>query len=867
MHISLRQIKNIFKREISVYFTTPSAYVFIVIFLLLAGFFTFASPPFGDILNSNETSLSNSFFVFHPWLYLVLIPAIGMRLWSEEKKSGTIEFLFTLPVNLIDAVIGKYLAAMIIAIISLIMTLPIALTVNWLGNPDNNIILCGYLASVLLAASYLSLTSLFSAITKNQIISFIISFTVCLFLALIGHPSFTDFFVNWAPVWLTNLLVNLSIFPHFEMLQKGIIDFRDIFYFLSIILFGLFGTYMVLKFRKFSTYFKLILIFIIFVDVNSLLDRIDAFRFDLTKDNLYTLSTGTKNILKNLEQPVTIRYYCSYKDNRLPIQLRGYADRIDDLLHEYAVLSKGKIRLQKIDPAPDSDYETSAVIDGIQGQMLKDGTRCYFGLAFSCMNKNEVISFLNPFSEKTVEYDITRAVFDVTNFSKVEVGVLSSLPVMGGFSGVIPLKTSKNLPWIFIQELQKVFNIVTVDQDAETISDDIDLLMIIHPKHLSASTLLAIDQFLLRGGKVLAFLDPFCVADSVVSTNKYLSNSQPEPTSSNMEDLLTAWGVEFSKANQVLISPQNAYKASTAMEKEHPAVLDITNKYLNTKSILTANLNMLDIVFSGAFKLKKMKNIETEVLAWSDPDSELFDDFSMNLPVDYIMKNFKPDNKVNNIIVKLSGSFDTAFPDALKNKNVRVHDEKILSHSSKNSSVILVGDVDMLFNPFCVAKKQVYNKTVVDTINSNIDFVLNAVDQMTGSQNIIEIRTRGTKKRGFIKFDQLINKARKKYRKQILILEKQLQETNKYINSIQNQTSDNKKIKLNDNQLNTLRKQRLHAKETGMKLRELRKLLRDNIDKQKAVLEFINIAVPPLLVILIGLIVSILRIRSFNKED
>ena len=160
MHISLRQIKNIFIRETVVYFTTPPAYVFIVIFLLLVGFFTFATEPFGNILNTNETSLCNSFFMYHPWLYLVLIPAIGMRLWSEEKKSGTVELLFTMPISIADAVLGKYLAALFLTTIALFLTFPLVLTVNWLGYPDNNIIICGYLSSFLLAASYLAITSL-----------------------------------------------------------------------------------------------------------------------------------------------------------------------------------------------------------------------------------------------------------------------------------------------------------------------------------------------------------------------------------------------------------------------------------------------------------------------------------------------------------------------------------------------------------------------------------------------------------------------------------------------------------------------------------------------------------------------------------
>ena len=867
MHISLRQIKNIFVREVSVYFTTPPAYVFLVIFLLLMGFFTFASSPFGNLLNTNETSLSNSFFMFHPWLFLVLIPAIGMRLWADEKKSGTIELLFTMPVSILDAVLGKYLAALFVTFIALILTFPIVLTVNWLGLPDNNMIFCGYIASFLLAASYLALTSFFSTISKNQIIGFIVSFVFCLLLSLIGHPAVTDFFIEWAPVWMTSLLSNLSIFPHFEMLQKGIIDFRDLLYFASIIIFGLVGSCMILKCRNTLTFFKLFLFLLILLNVNSIINSIHSFRYDVTQDNLYTLSQGSRNIIKKLKYPVSIRYYCSYKDNRLPVQLRAYANRINDLLREYAKLSKGNISVERFDPTPDTDYETSGVIDGVQGQMLKNGEKCYFGIAFSCMGKNEVIPFLNPAGEKTVEYDITRALYDVTNFKRPNVGILSSLPVMGGFSGAVPLRTNRTMPWIFIQELQKVLDVKKVDYNTEHIESDIDLLIVVHPKNISKATEFAIDQYILNGGRMIAFLDPYCITDYILSKNQYMLGNNATPTSSDLETLLSSWGVSFTKKDQVLIAPQNAFKPSSPMEKEHPAIIELSgDKYLNNKNIVTANLNKLDFVFSGAFGGKVKDGLKKEVLIKTDKESNIFSGFNVDIPSDYIMNNFTGENKALDICVELSGIFPTAFDEKVRSMNKEKNEETYLLKSKKPTSVLLVGDADMLFNPFCVAKKQIYNQTIIDVINSNLDFVLNAVDQLSGSQDIIGIRTRGTKKRNFTKFDLIFNAAKKKYRKQINVLEKQLSVISKYINEIQEKSNDSKKIKLDDQQINTIRKYQLEQKDTERKLRELRKRLREDLDNLKLKIQLLDIALPPFLVIIIGLIVSFLRFKSYNKK-
>jgi len=247
---SIDRIYTVIKREVLSYFTSPLAYIFIIIFLLLSGFFTFSAPPFGNFLNSNQASLAFSFFPYHSWLYLVLVPPISMRLWSEEQKNGTIEILFTTQISILEAVIGKFISAWIIILISLFLTFPIIITVNWLGTPDNNIIISGYLGSALLGAGFLSIGCMTSAMSKNQIISYIYSMILCLLLILFGHQSVTNYFTSWAPVWFTTTLGQLSIFPHYKFIINGIIDVGDIIYFISIIIFGLFATVVILNTKR-----------------------------------------------------------------------------------------------------------------------------------------------------------------------------------------------------------------------------------------------------------------------------------------------------------------------------------------------------------------------------------------------------------------------------------------------------------------------------------------------------------------------------------------------------------------------------------------------------------------------------------------
>lgn len=242
----LANIAIITKRELAGYFLTPIAYVFIVIFLILSGMFTFY---LGGFFERGRADLV-MFFGFHPWLYLFLIPALTMRLWAEERKSGTIELLFTLPVTMAEAVVGKFLATWIFTAVALALTFPIWLTVNYLGNPDNGVIVAGYIGSLLMAGGYIAIGSCVSAFTKNQVIAFVVTLVVCLMFILSGFPMVLDFLDDWAPAVLLEAVSSFSFLSHFEAIQNGVVDIRDLVYFFSLIALWLFANAAVLEIRK-----------------------------------------------------------------------------------------------------------------------------------------------------------------------------------------------------------------------------------------------------------------------------------------------------------------------------------------------------------------------------------------------------------------------------------------------------------------------------------------------------------------------------------------------------------------------------------------------------------------------------------------
>jgi ABC-2 type transport system permease protein len=240
---SLANIRTITKRELAAYFTSPLAYVVIVIFLLLMGFFTFMAGQFFEIGQANL----DRFFIWHPWLYLVLVPAVGMRLWAEERRVGTLELLLTMPITPSQAIIGKFVASWIFLGIVLVLTFPIVITVNWLGAPDNGVIWTAYIGSFLMAGAYLAISCVTSAITRNQVISFIISVVICLLLVLCGYPPVTQFFSHMESHWLMDLVAGFSSLTHFEWFTKGVLDSRDVIYFCSIIVFALFSTGVIIR--------------------------------------------------------------------------------------------------------------------------------------------------------------------------------------------------------------------------------------------------------------------------------------------------------------------------------------------------------------------------------------------------------------------------------------------------------------------------------------------------------------------------------------------------------------------------------------------------------------------------------------------
>ena len=390
-------------------------------------------------------------------------------------------------------------------------------------------------------------------------------------------------------------------------------------------------------------------------------------RIDLTAEKAHTLSAGTKAILSKLDTPVQIRFYCTKNASQMPAVLTTYAQSVDDLLDEYRQASNGKIEIQRLNPEPDSDAEDSARLDGIEPQPLRTGERIYLGLSVTMLDQKQAIPFLAPARERLLEYDISRAIARVMTTDKPVIGVMSALPVMGQMSPMMMQRGQNQPPWAFIDELKRDFNVKEVEMTADKIPDDIKLMLVIHPKAISETTEYALDQFLMRGGKLVAFVDPFCALDHTSPQ----TGMMPPPSSSTLEKLFKAWGLTFG-VTQVVADMEHI---AQLQQGPNPAVLALNENSINKDDVVTADADNLLMAFTGAFSGQPVDGLTRTVLIKSSKQSQLVDPMMAAMSAGQIQNNFASSGIEYSLAIRLTGKFKTAFPDG-KPKPAKTNAEK-----------------------------------------------------------------------------------------------------------------------------------------------------------------------------------------------
>lgn len=605
---------------------------------------------------------------------------------------------------------------------------------------------------------------------------------------------------------------------------------------------------------------------IILIAANFIISAFNA-RVDLTEGNVYTLSPGTRAILSKLEAPVTIRYYYTQGGNTVPVAVKTFANRVEDLLREYRSASDGKVVIEKFDPQPDSDAEESAQLDNVEGQTTNTGEKFYLGLAISFLDQKASIPVLAPDRERLLEYDITRAISQVAAAKKPVVGVMSALPVLGRPLNPM-LKQQPTEPWALASELKRSFDVRKVDLEATKIDDDIKVLLVIHPRNISEATEYAIDQFVLRGGKLIAFVDPYAYFDQQPDMQNPFGGSQAGQ--STFYNLFKAWGVDV---NLGKVMADLTY-ASGEGPRLLPTLLSLNNEALNQEDVVGSQVGTLLIPFGGAFSGKPAEGLTETVLAHTSKNAMPVDLIIATLTGEPSTRGFQPTGKEEPLAIRLTGKFKSAFPNG-KPEPMRPRDAKPedaakkaeaqpaphLRESAAENSVVLVADVDMLSDGAAVEVQEIFGQKLIVPRNGNLAFAQGYVEQFAGDEALISLRSRASFTRPLTVIRQMESEAQQVYLGKIKQLEDSLNQTQEKLQTLQKGQASAQGAILTTEQQAEIENFRKKAVETRGELKELRKNLRAETETLQFWTKLINIGLVPLLIALVGLTLAATKRR------
>jgi len=588
---------------------------------------------------------------------------------------------------------------------------------------------------------------------------------------------------------------------------------------------------------------------------------------DFTEKQIHTLSDGTRAILGEIGAPVALRYYASRNTDYMPEEIKLHMRRVDDLLKEYASLSKGKLRIENLDPQPDTDAEDSANLDGINGQRMDD-QNLYFGLAISCLDKTSVIPFIDPRQETMLEYQLSKAIAEVSTPSKPKIGVMSALSLKGEPAGMPGQRSAPG--WVIYQQLKQSFNIEDIPMTTTTIDPkSIKVLMLFHPAEITPEAEFAVDQYLLGGGTVVACLDAFSVAAQMTGGGNPMMGMPGTPTTSTLPTLLKSWGVSF-ESGKVLADP--TYSTRMAGNRDALAVLTLTKDAMpQADSVITKDLDAVTLFLPGAFTVNATEGITANTLIKSSNGSGFVDSMRASQLDPALSTSFRPAGTAYDLVTYLSGNFKTAFPDGKpqaaapadgaqpKKPEANANQLKL---SNNPGHVFLIADVDAFYDRFAYNLQNFGGVQMASPINGNASLLFNLLDQATGSKHLIGSRSRSAIRRPFT----VVQKMEAEFNQQVGTKIEEFQEKQKAaqqkLSDLQAQKSRGNELYLSPEQEAEIRKLRKEQVEYSKLIREQEKDLRRQKDKLAGKITLLNVAVMPLLVTLFGLGLFIQRRRS-----
>ena len=657
-----------------------------------------------------------------------------------------------------------------------------------------------------------------------------------------------------------------------------------------------------------------VVIFFIAVFVNFIFGFLGG-QVDLTEDKLYTLSGGTEDILKRLDTPVEIRYYVNDNSDFMSPAELAYSARIEDLLKQYQKIAGGTVTVKKLNPEPSTDAEDSAILDGLQrGLSRETGNEIFLGIAVNCIDETETLPFLPARPETLIDYDLSRAIARVHDGTGSIVRIMTTMQVGGGFSGNPMQGGGATPPWFLVEELRRDFTVEFLPATATEIPDDTEILIVLHPYDVGDVGQFAIDQYLLKGGRVIAAVDPsfFYARAMGGGGNPMQPPSGPAPNST-LDKLFKAWGVAFEETKVVA-----DLKHSTEIIRPGnyvPTFITLNRDAMTADDPVVSNVSNAQFLTAGGFTVTPPEGVEKTDLVVTSTETELVGAFeadpTQDAAIQSLRENFQASGIDYAIISRLSGTFKTAFPDgdpsapiegeaqpdegggeaadpndeqpceeteapeapaseAAAGDTADTADQEApappavesLKSSEKEGIVFLISDVDFLYDAIAVEVQTIpgLNIRIPRPLNGNLAMVQNIVDQLSGDPALIDVRSRGSGRRPFTKLQEWLNEAESKYRDELSVFEDKARESEQRINEILSQTPGNVEDALLSpevqSELDNLRKEQV---EMNRKVRELNKEMKREFDLAQLLIKVLTTFVVPILVILLGVFLAISR--------
>lgn len=582
-------------------------------------------------------------------------------------------------------------------------------------------------------------------------------------------------------------------------------------------------------------------------------------RLDLTESKLYSIAPGTQNILSSLQEPINLYFFFSQDASRESPQIRAYAQRVQELLAEMSERSKGKLRLNVVDPQPFSEDEDRATEFGLQAVPL-GGQResLYFGLAgTNSTDGREIIPFFQPDKEEFLEYDIASLIHRLENTKRAKLGLIAGLPVDASFD---PASGGMRPGWASIAQIHQLFDVQTLATDIAEIAPDIDTLMIVHPRELSPKTLYAIDQFVMRGGKLIAFLDPQSENDPQAAQMGGMAGGR----SSTLGPLLDAWGVTYDPG-QILGDRELGLTVSLQANQppsQHIAIVGFNRGSMDSKDVVTSALDSINVMTAGVLSKKEGATIEFEPLIQSSTNAALLPAAKLAFLPDSqsLLDGFNATGERYAVAARIHGKLKSAFPEAPDGAIVG----QALKETANDANIILVADTDILADPLWVRTQNVFGQRVMMAWANNGDFLANAVDNLAGSSDLISIRGRQSFFRPFAKVDELRRRADDRLRATEQRLDQELRDTEQKLTQLQASRANQDELSLSPEQEAELTRFTQERGRIRKELRDVRRSLDVEIEGLGTKLKLLNIALIPALIAIAAIALAITRRRRLR---